>query len=217
MYLSPRMADGLYWLGRYQQRLETMTRESLLAFDAVIDRDTQAGSSLFARLEVGLHYESASGFLQLATYGDQDASLFAMARGARENATMVRDLLSDSLFGSVNAVYNALKRLEHHPQFDAYWLEKQLFEVEHFWGRLSTRLNKSRATQFILFGQAVEMIDLKLRLYGEVDALVNDARHLNALGHSLSEHWPNFDPLLQAPADNLARVNQSLQQVMSAA
>jgi len=195
LYLSPRMADALVWLGRYQQRLETLGKETLVQFDAIIDRDPEAGKALFAKLGSQLDYACATQFLHEACYGQHGASLLMLSAQARENAIIIRDLLSDSLFGSVNSVYHALKEQENNASLDAYQLAQLLTEIEYFWGRLSTRLVKSRSAQFILFGQSLEMIDLKMRLYGEVDTLVEDAHKLNLYGSQLSENWQTFEPL----------------------
>jgi len=204
LYLSPRMADALVWLGRYQQRLETLGKETLLQFDAIIDRDPLAGKALFAKLGAELDYACATQFLHEACYGQHNASLLMLSAQARENATIIRDLLSESLFGSVNSVYYALKAQENNASLDAYQLTQLLTEIEYFWGRLSTRLVKSRSAQFILFGQSLEMIDLKMRLYGEVDTLLEDAHKLNLYGSHLSENWQNFDPINNNQFQNMS-------------
>lgn len=203
LYLSPRMADALLWLGRYQQRLETLGKETLLQFDAVIDKDLSSGRHLFEKLGVSLSYACATDFLKQACYGEHTASLYWISAQARENAIIVRDLLSDSLFGSVNGVHASLKQHQTDDNLDAYELEQLFSEIEYFWGRLSTRLVKSRAAQFILLGQAIEMIDLKLRLFGEVDSLLEDAKQLNLLGSQLSDHWQAFQPLKFSQAQNM--------------
>jgi uncharacterized alpha-E superfamily protein len=215
LYLSPRMADALLWLGRYQQRLETLGKESLLQFDSVIDKNPQAGVELFRRLGVSLSYPCATEFLKQACYGQHSASLFWISAQARENAIIVRDLLSESLFGSVNGVYYALKQHQTDDNLDAYELEQLLAEIEYFWGRLSTRLMKSRAVQFILLGQALEMIDLKLRLYGEVDSLVEDAKQLNLFGSQLTDDWQTFEPLTANLEDNMKALDLVSARVIS--
>lgn len=209
MYLSPRMADSLIWLGRYQQRLETLGKETLIQFDAIIDRDTAAGSTLFQKLGTTLTYGCATQFLHQACYGQHNTSLFALSRSARENAIVIRDLLSDSLFGSVNSVFHALEQQQTNDHLDAYQLEQLLTEIEYFWGRISTRLVKNRAAQFLLFGQVLEMIDLKMRLHGEVDSLVEDAHQLNMIGSQLSDQWQNFNPLVNDLNHNMFHLSQS--------
>jgi len=209
MYLSPRMADSLIWLGRYQQRLETLGKETLIQFDAIIDRDTTAGSTLFQKLGTTLSYRCATEFLHQACYGDHGTSLFALSRIARENAIVIRDLLSDSLFGSVNSVFHALEQQQNNDHLDAYQLEQLLTEIEYFWGRISTRLVKNRAAQFLLFGQVLEMIDLKMRLHGEVDSLIEDAHQLNMIGSQLSDQWQDFNPLTNNLNYNMFHLSQS--------
>jgi uncharacterized alpha-E superfamily protein len=206
MYLSPRMADSLVWLGRYQQRLETLGKETLICFDEVIDKRHSAGVELFAKLGVNLEYPCASEFLYQACYGNHPTSLLELSRQARENAIVIRDLLSDSLFGSVNGVYHGLLGQSDNHRLDAYQLDQLLTEIEYFWGRLSTRLLKSRASQFILLGQMIELMDLKLRLYGRVDSLLEDSQQLNQLGRSLSDNWQDMEPLRQTTEQSLTEL-----------
>lgn len=208
------MADGLVWLGRYQQRLETLGKETLLQFDAIIDRDPEAGKQLFAKLGTYVDYRCATEFLHEACYGQHNASLLNLSAQSRENATVIRDLLSESLFGSVNSVYHALKAQQNNAQLDAYQLSELLTEIEYFWGRLSTRLVKDRAVQFILFGQHLEMIDLKMRLYGEIDALVEDAHQFNLLGAQLSDNWQTFEPLYNTLENNMFALQNSVRYII---
>ena len=214
MYLSARMADALVWLGRYQQRLETLGKETLLCFDEVIGKNRLAGTQLFQTLGIELHYACATDFLHQACYGNHHASLFELSRQARENAIMIRDLLSDTLFGSVNSVYHGLEAQADNNQLDAYQLQQLLTEIEYFWGRLSTRLVKNRATQFILFGQMIEVIDLKMRRYGEMDTLVEDTHQLNHLGNALSDQWQDFSPINQPLAVSLMQLQGKTAQII---
>lgn len=209
MYLSPRMADSLIWLGRYQQRLETLGKETLTQFDAIIDQDPNAGNTLFQKLGNPLTYRCATEFLHQACYGNHETSLFALSGMARENAIVIRDLLSDNLFGSVNSVFHSLEQQQNNDHLDAYQLEQLLTEIEYFWGRISTRLVKNRAAQFLLFGQVLEMIDLKMRLHGEVDSLIDDAHQLNMIGSQISDHWQNFNPLANDLNHNMSHLSQS--------
>lgn len=215
MYLSTRMADSLVWLGRYQQRLETLGKETLTCFDEVIDKNPNAGIDLFAKLNIALSYPCASEFLHQACYGDHSASLFELSKQARENAIIIRDLLSDSLFGSVNSVYVGLAEQADNRQLDAYQLSQLLTEIEYFWGRISTRLVKDRASQFILFGQMIEVIDLKMRLYGKTDSLLEDSQRINQLGQALSDRWQTFTaPLHKSVEQSLAELASKITHVI---
>jgi uncharacterized alpha-E superfamily protein len=214
MYLSTRMADSLVWLGRYQQRLETLGKETLLCFDEVIDKNPASGQQLFQKLGVELSYTCASDFLHQACYGQHAANLLSLSQQARENAIIIRDVLSDSLFGSVNSLYHSLEAQANNAQLDAYQLTQLLTEIEYFWGRLSTRLVKNRATQFILFGQLIELIDLKMRLYGEEDSLVEDAHQLNLIGQNLSNHWQDFKPIHKPLAQSLMELGNKASSVI---
>ena len=58
------------------------------------------------------------------------------------------------------------------------------------------------------------MIDLKWRLYGEVDNIVEDAKQLNLLGQSLSDHWQDFYPLNRTLEQNRLVLSQISQCVI---
>ncbi len=199
-HLSIRTADSLYWLGRYAQRFETVAREINRSFDLIIDVDNDAGKRLFEKLDYDVHYMSARDFIKQAIQEIPFSSLAYIIQNARENAIASRDTISDHAFSCINAIYNRIV-LEKSIQTPLD-IEEMIRELDRFWGLISVTLNKSQAYRLIQYGQAIEILDLELRLYGDTKLVSLDVVRLNELGRSIDARYVplvlNGSPLLEA-------------------
>ena len=50
--LTANVANGLYWFGRYLERVESTLLEVVPAFDDIIDIDKDAGKKLYNKFEL---------------------------------------------------------------------------------------------------------------------------------------------------------------------
>ena len=62
--IAPQTAENLYWMGRYIQRAETMTRLIIQSFDKILDIDPNEGTRLYAKVGTELSYKTPQEFLQ---------------------------------------------------------------------------------------------------------------------------------------------------------
>ncbi len=185
--LTIRTADNLYWLGRYLQRTEILVKESLANYDYVIDRDFKSGKNLFKKLGVDIEYKNSKEFLREATFGDHGSSIQNAITNARENAIMIRDLIKDEVFASINDFYNLVKSCKQ-TELSPHFLDDMLYKIDTVWGILSASLRVEKPSLFVQFGQTVEMIDLKIRLYQNENFsfdIVYYIEHLNLIGKQL--------------------------------
>lgn len=187
--LTIRTADNLFWLGRYLQRTEILVKEALNQYDNVIDRDFNSGKDYFARLGIDLDYKNSKDFLNQATFGEHESSIENSINFARENATMIRDLIKDETFGAINDFYNQVK-LHKSTGVTPHFLDEMLHKIDIVWGIMLSSLHIQKPTLFIQFGQTVEMVDLKIRLYGDIELVSFDIEHLSLIGKKLN---PEFD------------------------
>ena len=103
--ISPQTAENLYWMGRYIQRAETMTRLVIQSFDKILDIDPDEGTRLYAKMGVELIYKTPQEFLQKSIFGLEYASLIYTIDNARENAIVTRSHLPNRMFSRINALY----------------------------------------------------------------------------------------------------------------
>lgn len=179
--LSARMADHLYWLGRYLERIEAMAQEYVRCFDYVIDRNFYEGKEFFQRVGIEIEYQNSKDFLQKACYGDHGSSLENLIIQARENAIVCRDLISDKIFSSINRAYNTIR--EHkNGEITPFVIDQILKDIDRVWGAFFDRLVKSKAHYFIEFGQSIEIADLKIRIYDDFESVEYDCEMINSIG-----------------------------------
>lgn len=188
-YFSIRNADSLYWIGRYLQRFEIVAKESIKRFDLIIDINLDEGKELFAKIGYDIDYKNSKDFLNFISKGLENGSLLYYIRNARENAIVLRDTIDDEAFRSINIIYN---ELVSNDKIDPKKLESLIRELDRFWGLIFVKTFRGKTQAFIEFGQIVEAIDLKLRLFADLSMVLLDLDKLNALGKILDK---NFVPI----------------------
>ncbi|MCK9336731.1 MAG: alpha-E domain-containing protein [Arcobacteraceae bacterium] len=185
-YLSIRNADSLYWVGRYLQRFEIVAKESLKSFDFIIDINFDDGKELFAKMEYNVSYSSAKDFLHKISKDLDNGGLLYNIKHARENAIVLRDIIDDDAFSSINIIYNELILSD---TIDPQKLEYLIKELDRFWGLVFFKIVRGKTQAFIEFGQVTEAIDLKLRLFGDFSMILFDLEKLNTLGKILDKDY----------------------------
>ncbi|MEY3002382.1 MAG: hypothetical protein RLZZ428_757 [Pseudomonadota bacterium] len=210
-HLSIRNADGLYWIGRYLQRFSILSKESIKAFDLIIDRHHDEGEILFAKVGYAIEYKDASDFFQVIAKEMGQGSLFSSLEAARDNAVELRDIIDDDLFSALNLPYIRLKT-EAKPSVK--FLVNILNEMYSFWGIIALKPFKDKVHQLLEFGRIVETIDMKLRLFEDISMVLFDFNRLNQLGKVL---YPEFQPIV-VNHSNIERfiqnVNSSIGQII---
>jgi uncharacterized alpha-E superfamily protein len=105
-----RVADSLYWIGRYIERAEHLARLSDVMLNATLDQtDSGAQAAQIAMAAVGdgdgrsiTPYEAAR--ILVLDKGDENSVLTSLSR-ARENARQVRDQITTETWERLNLVY----------------------------------------------------------------------------------------------------------------
>jgi len=209
--LSIRNADSLYWIGRYLQRFSIISRESIKAFDSIIDSNFDEGKELFEKIGYSIDYTHANDFFHKITKYMNEGSLYSYITAARENAIAIRDIIDDDLFAPINISYT---RLNTHPNPSVKFLENTLNEMYSFWGIIAIKTVKNRAYGLLEFGQIVETIDLKLRLFEDISMVLFDIERLNRVGETI---YPAFSPIAvhHSSVDRLVdTINTSIGQII---
>lgn len=212
-YLSVRTADSLYWMGRYLQRFETTAKESIRSFDLIIDINPYEGKELFERLGSFIEYNKTKDFFTKAVFSVENANLAYLIQQARENAITSRDTLDDDAFSSVNTIYNALC-LTPPSEATPKYIESLIRELDRFWGLLLSRLVKRKSHTFIQFGQTVEIIDLKLRLFNDISMVMFDIERLNVLGKNLNPHYKTLTLKSSDVGELLQTINRQIYSIV---
>jgi uncharacterized alpha-E superfamily protein len=170
-----RVADSIYWMARSMERAENLARllqaNSQLYMDAgagggkekafwlpilMTTGEEQAYASLFKKVEA----ESLAEFLTVSE--DNPHCIRNCIRGARENARMIRDQISDEIWQTLNDVHLFLhspraERLRLHDPteyYDAVMRASYLFQ-----GVARATLGRGEAWLFLQMGTYLERAD----------------------------------------------------------
>ena len=146
-------------------------------------------------------------------YEVKESNLCYLIDQARENATMLRDILDEDAFMFINVIYTNLKERDR-KSISPKEIEKLIRKLDSFWGRIFLKTQHGIVQMLIEFGQTVEGIDMKLRLF-ENDENINDninlkfdIQKLNTIGIAIN---PEFTPVR---LENLT-VSEALQKISS--
>lgn len=186
-----RVADSIYWMARYVERAENMSRLLLSTQHLLLDAGAEGASEesfwgpvLAATGDAGL-YESLHGEVKarnvvefLTASKDNPNSIANNIRAARENARTVRDQISDEVWECLNSLRlwaESPKRrgggLSH--RTDLY--ERVLRGSYEFQGVAASTTPRGEAWRFLRLGTCLERADQTSRLLDSCSGLSRES------------------------------------------
>jgi uncharacterized alpha-E superfamily protein len=162
-----RVADSLYWLGRYIERAEHLSRLSTVMLNATLDQtDTGAEAVRIALSAVGetesrvSPFEAARGLV--LDKADPNSVFSSLAR-ARENARQVRDQITTETWERLNLLY--LKVMDRNADRDfadnsVSFLHDIIADVHLFKGAADATMSHGESWRFMMLGMYLERAQL---------------------------------------------------------
>ncbi|MES2340811.1 MAG: alpha-E domain-containing protein [Pseudomonadota bacterium] len=168
-----RVADSLYWMGRYVERAEHMCRLSDVMLNATLDR-TEAASQV-ARIvlaavgdndpsKASAPYDAA---LSLALDREDGGSITTSLSRARENARQVRDQITSETWERLNLIYLRVTGPGAAKQFadgSSAFLHDIIADLHLFKGAADATMSHGEGWRFLLLGVYLERAQLIGRL-----------------------------------------------------
>lgn len=189
-----RVAESLYWMARYIERAEDLTRLLAVNFNALLDahpHDARLGWESIVRItsDEALFEELCGEASALAVIRFvfceplNPNSVAACIMQARENARGVREQISSEMWEAVNRLYFLTRNVETRPDLNTNPTE--FFRLvrdraQAFQGVAAGTMTHSEPYQFIQLGLHLERADKTARI---VDAQYHYIKHLSQ-GHS---------------------------------
>lgn len=172
-----RVADSLYWIGRYVERAEHMCRLSDVMLNATLDRSEAA--NLVARIAMAAvgdpemakaktPYEAA---LSLALDRSDDLSIYSSIAHARENARQVRDQITTETWERLNLIYLRMNDPDATRSFgdgSQQFLHDTIADLHLFKGAGDATMSHGEGWSFLLLGVYLERAQLIGSLLGVV-------------------------------------------------
>jgi uncharacterized alpha-E superfamily protein len=168
-----RVADSLYWIGRYIERAEHVSRLSAVMLNATLDRT--AGAEQTSRIGLAALGEPDSGRANktyeaahdLALDRADPGSVYVSLASARENARQVRDQISTETWERLNLLYLRVTGSGAEMAFDndpPGFLNEIIADLHLFKGAADTTLSHGEGWRFLLLGVFIERAQLIARL-----------------------------------------------------
>ena len=166
-----RVADSLYWLGRYIERAEHLSRLSTVMLNATLDQtDTGAEAVRIALSAVGETalsagaFEAANGLV--LDRSDPNSVVSSLAR-ARENARQVRDQITTETWERLNLLYLKVTDENAGREFadgSTTFLHDVIADLHLFKGAADTTMSHGESWRFMMLGMYLERAQLVSRL-----------------------------------------------------
>jgi uncharacterized alpha-E superfamily protein len=169
-----RVAESLYWIGRYVERAEDTSRLLNVHVHSLLEDpwvDEQAAchdllSVMGIEVEPGTPLDVRATTARLAFERDDTSSIVGALCAARENARGVREALSSELWEALNATYHALPSQQaaaerHGPGGFFRFVRERAAIVA---GLLDTTMSRDDGWRFLVLGQSLERVDMTSRL-----------------------------------------------------
>ena len=164
-----RVADSLYWIGRYVERAEHMCRLSDVMLNATLDRSEAA--TMVARIALSAvgdndpqkarnPYDAA---LALALDRSDGGSIVSSVARARENARQVRDQITSETWERLNIIYLRLNRPDARETFaegSQIFLHDTIADLHLFKGAADSTMSHGEGWSFLLLGVYLERAQL---------------------------------------------------------
>jgi uncharacterized alpha-E superfamily protein len=168
-----RVADSLYWIGRYIERAEHVSRLSAVMLNATLDRTVGAeqtghiGLAALGEKDSGRANQTYEASHDLALDRGDSGSVVASLAAARENARQVRDQISTETWERLNLLYLRITGPAAEAAFDddpPGFLQEIIADLHLFKGAADTTLSHGEGWRFLLLGVHLERAQLIARL-----------------------------------------------------
>lgn len=176
--LLSRLAERVYWLGRYLERAEDLSRAIVAHSHMCLDIPQNAvegftpllelseGEGRAIRERLGPNASLLSILRALVLDENHSASLLSVLTSARENARACRAVIPEETWDTLNPAYLGLLDLVAHPSVSRVEraVEKVIKACQQINTQLSEAMVRDEAFLFVQVGRYIERADMLLRI-----------------------------------------------------
>ena len=164
-----RVADALYWMGRYVERAEHAARVLLVSRDLELDLgqlDAEASRAHLGTVLTALGISVTQDEIEPAVHSTLDAASIATCiERARQNARLVREATSSPMWEQLNVLYWRAREAGSGKEGDLFQVLGAVVDGCLLWtGVTDSTMSRDEGWLFIKLGQHVERADRVSRL-----------------------------------------------------
>lgn len=161
--ISLEKINGLYWMGRYTERVFTTMQVFNKIYDQMIDQDDFAYDDFCHRLTIPNIYTSKEDFIKRYLFDESNPdSLLANMFRAYDNAIIHREDISSEVLAYIHMALDVLK--SNKDSLTPIWSLQPLTDyLFAFWGSVEDYVEED-IRDIMKAGKLVERLDLYLRL-----------------------------------------------------
>lgn len=177
MVMLARVAEQLYWMGRYVERAENTARLIHVNASLVLDLPRQARPAWFTLIAITgsaerfakSDAEAGEGSVVRFMIGDEKnpSSIVQSLAAARENARTLRDVLPREGWEQINQLYlESRSQLPggYHPMKRFEYLKHIILGAQQLTGILEGAMSHDAGYEFVRMGQNLERADMTTRI-----------------------------------------------------
>ncbi len=195
--LLARVAENLYWMGRYLERAENLARLVNVNSNLLLDLPKGIAPGWRPLIEItgsmALYSEHQSEFDEvrvlrfLVSSDDNPGSIISSLYYARENARTIRDIIPREAWELINALYlygreNQPSALTKRGRFD--YLNQIIQRNQTITGCLVGTMNRDAGYTFVNLGQNIERADMTSRFIDVQSATLLGDEQFGELPHN---------------------------------
>lgn len=161
-----RVADSMYWMSRYLERMEHTARLLDVNLNQMLDQAPGTADERWKRMlgslriNLPMNQRDVSKVIRTLTFDrDQKGSILACITAARENAQQVREQISTEMWQQLNQLYLMIRRTSKSRvlRTQPHQFFQQVKEGAHlFQGITDSTMSHDEGWQFIQVGRSIE-------------------------------------------------------------
>lgn len=202
--ISLEQTDGLYWLGRYSERVYTTIRLYSRSYDRMLDENAGGYEEFCRDLDIPNIYQSSEDFKTRYPFDKEDPnSIMSNLLRAYDNAIVLRDTIGSETLSYIQLAIYEMNKAEK-SQAPLIEMQKVMDNILAFWGIADDIMEDENSRNIIKVGKRVERIDLYGRLHQPRENLVREVSRLAGRIGRCNIHYNesvilNLLELVQAP------------------
>lgn len=200
-----RVAERVFWLARYIERVENTARMVLVHSNLMYDLPKKIDMSWYRLIELTSSEDlfaelydnktEKSVMQMLLVEPNNPASLLSSMRFARENIRTTRDILPKETWNQINQLHLLLKSREADVQTRAKrnaLMEEVIQHCQAMVGMFAGTLSQDETFAFLVLGRNLERADMTSRMLDEGGFFLGQQKHLEQVQAYENVLWANI-------------------------